>query len=218
MSRNKMRYDLHVHTNYSIDGSLSPEKVVKIARSRDLQGVAITDHNTIKGGIEAKRYETDSFNVIVGSEIKTNRGDLIGLFLTEEVHSRDLQGASSEIRGQGGLVVIPHPFDRFRSSAINPTEEEVKMVDALEVFNSRCLLMRCNRKALKIARELGTGITAGSDAHFAREIGSAGIITHSDDLKSAIVQGQAEVFGRRSSLLNYNRYLSLRFGHGGEGD
>src|SRR5512146_3370953 len=117
----QMKYDLHVHTAYSIDGSLSPEKVVKIAKSRDLQGVAITDHNTIKGGIEAKRYETDSFNVIVGSEIKTNRGDLIGLFLTEEVHSRDLQGASSEIRRQGGRAVIPHPFDRFRSSAINPT-------------------------------------------------------------------------------------------------
>ncbi len=213
-----MRYDLHVHTAYSIDGSLSPETVVKIAKSRDLQGVAITDHNTIKGGIEAKRYETESFNVIVGSEIKTDRGDLIGIFLTDEVRSRDLQGASSEIRGQGGLVVIPHPFDRFRSSAINPTVEEARMVDALEVFNSRCLLESCNRKALEMARKIGSGVTAGSDAHFSREIGSAGIITDSDDLKTAIIRGQVKVFGRRASLLNYNRYLSLRLGRMGGGD
>jgi predicted metal-dependent phosphoesterase TrpH len=207
-----MKYDLHVHTAYSPDGSLSPENVVRIAKSRGLRGVAITDHNTIKGGIEAKKYEAGSFEVIVGSEIKTNRGDLIGIFLTDEVQSRDLQGASSEIRAQGGLVVIPHPFDRFRSSAINPTEEDARMADALEVFNSRCLLQKCNKMALELARKIGTGITAGSDAHFAREIGMAGIITDSDDLRSAIVQGKVGVFGKRASLLNYNRYLSLKLG------
>jgi predicted metal-dependent phosphoesterase TrpH len=109
-------------------------------------------------------------------------------------------------------VVIPHPFDRFRSSAINPTEEDVRMADALEVFNSRCLLQKCNKMALELARKIGTGITAGSDAHFAREIGMAGIITDSDDLRSAIVQGKVGVFGKRASLLNYNRYLSLKLG------
>ncbi len=213
-----MKYDLHVHTDYSPDGSLSPEMVIKIAKSRDLQGVAITDHNTIKGGVEAKRYETGNFTIIVGSEIKTDRGDLIGLFLTDEVQSRNLQEASSEIRSQGGLVVIPHPFDRFRRSAINPTVEEARMADALEVYNSRCLLQRCNKMAMEMARKIGIGITAGSDAHFSREIGSAGIITDSDDLKTAIIRGQVRVFGRRASLLNYNRYLSLRLGRKGEGD
>jgi predicted metal-dependent phosphoesterase TrpH len=207
-----MKYDLHVHTAYSPDGSLSPENVVRIAKSRGLQGVAITDHSTIKGAIEAQKYVAGGFEVIVGSEIKTNRGDLIGLFLTEDVQSRDLQETSSEIRAQGGLVVIPHPFDRFRSSAINPTEEDVRMADALEVFNSRCLLQKCNKMALELARKIGTGITAGSDAHFAREIGRAGIITDSDDLRSAIIQGQVGVFGKRASLLNYNRYLSLKLG------
>lgn len=213
-----MKYDLHVHTAYSPDGSLSPENVVRIAKSRGLRGIAITDHDTIRGGIKAKKYETKSFEVIVGSEVKTDRGDLIGLFLTEEVCSRGLQGASSEIRAQGGLVVIPHPFDRFRSSAINPTDEEAKMADALEVFNSRCFLGRCNRKALEMARRIGTGITAGSDAHFAREIGTAGIIINSNDIKTAIARGQSEVFGRSASLLNYNRYLSLKLGGRGEGD
>ena len=86
------------------------------------------------------------------------------------------------------------------------------MADALEVFNSRCLLQKCNKMALELARKIGTGITAGSDAHFAREIGRAGIITDSDDLRSAIIQGQVGVFGKRASLLNYNRYLSLKLG------
>jgi len=212
-----MKYDLHAHTAYSVDGSLKPESVIKIAKSRGLSGIAITDHNTIKGGIEAKNYETDGFEVIIGSEIKTDRGDLIGLFLTDEVFSRDMREASVEIKEQGGLVVIPHPFDSFRGSAINPTVEDARMVDAIEVFNSRCLLPKCNKKALDLARKVGSGITAGSDAHYAREIGMAGIITSSDDLKLAIARGQVEIFGKRASLLNYNRYLSLKLGRRGDG-
>ncbi len=212
-----MKYDLHIHTSYSPDGSLSPENVVRIAKSRGLRGIAITDHNTIKGGIEAKQYETDSFTVIVGSEIKTERGDLIGLFLTKEVQSRDMQGASAEIRAQGGLVVIPHPFDIFRASAINPTVEDARIIDAIEVFNSRCLLSKCNRRALELAREIGSGITAGSDAHYSREIGTAGVVIDSDDIKAAIANGRVEVFGKRASLLNYNRYLSLRIGSRDDG-
>ncbi len=207
-----MKYDLHVHTLHSPDGSLTPEAVMRIAASRGLQGIAVTDHNTIRGGMDAKRYETESLEVIVGSEIKTDRGDLMGLFLTEEVKARDFFGASSEIREQGGLVVIPHPFDRFRKSAINPMPDEMRLADALEVFNARCLMDRCNKKALAMARETGMGITAGSDAHFAREIGTAGLIIDSDDLRTAIIRGRAEVFGKRASLLNYNRYLSLKLG------
>jgi predicted metal-dependent phosphoesterase TrpH len=207
-----MKYDLHAHTACSPDGSLKPESVVRIAKSRGLRGIAITDHNTIKGAIEAKKYETNGFEVIIGSEIKTDRGDLIGLFLTDEVLSRNMHEASAEIREQGGLAVIPHPFDSFRGSAINPTVEDARMVDAIEVFNSRCLLPKCNKKALQLARKIGSGITAGSDAHYAREIGMAGIITSSDDLRSAIVGGQVEIFGKRASLLNYNRYISLKLG------
>ncbi len=200
-----MKYDLHIHTAHSPDGSLSPESVVRIAKSRGLQGIAITDHNTIKGGIDARRYETEGFEVIVGSEIRTDRGDIIGLFLTDDVRSRDLEGAFFEIREQGGLVVIPHPFDRFRGSAINPTVEEVRMADALEVFNSRCILDRCNKKAMKMAIRAKTGITAGSDAHSAGEIGAAGILFDSIDVRTAILKGQSEVFGRKASILNLLR-------------
>lgn len=82
-----MKYDLHVHSKYSVDGYVEPEVIVKTAQKRGLSGVAVTDHNTIKGGLKAKKYETEDLRVIVGSEIETNRGEVIGLFLSEEIKS-----------------------------------------------------------------------------------------------------------------------------------
>lgn len=203
-----MKFDLHAHSTYSPDGSLSPKELVRIAQLKGLSGIAVTDHNTIKGALEARKHETESFKVIVGAEIRTTRGDLIGLFLTEEVHSRDFHKVVAEIREQDGLSIIPHPFDRFRDSAMNPTEEEAKIVDGLEVFNSRCILKRCNEDALRLAQKIGSGMTAGSDAHFEGEIGNAGVLTNSDDLKSAIIKGQVSIFGKRSFLQSYKRPLS----------
>ncbi len=212
MCSSEKRYDLHVHSTRSHDGTISPEKIVEVARSRGLRGVAVTDHNTVRGAIEAKRYETEDFEVIVGSEIKTDRGDLIGLFLHREIASRSFSDAVLEIREQGGLSVIPHPFDELRRSAMNPSEEEAMMVDALEAFNSRCLFKSCNDKARKLSVKLGKGITAGSDAHFEEEIGNAYIATDSEDLRSAIAQGRVDVFGKRSSALSYSKSLASSLG------
>jgi len=86
-----MKLDLHIHSKYSSDGVLDPEKIVKIAAKRGLNGVAITDHNTIIGGLKAKNYETEDFKVIVGSEISTERGEIIGLFLKEEIKPGNVQ-------------------------------------------------------------------------------------------------------------------------------
>ena len=97
-----MKYDLHIHSKYSSDGVLDPEKIVKIAIKRGLNGVAITDHNTIIGGLKAKNYETEDFKVIVGSEISTERGEIIGLFLKEEIKPGNVQEVISEIKEQNG--------------------------------------------------------------------------------------------------------------------
>ena len=97
-----MKYDLHIHLKYSSDGVLDPEKIVKIAIKRGLNGVAITDHNTIIGGLKAKNYETEDFKVIVGSEISTERGEIIGLFLKEEIKPGNVQEVISEIKEQNG--------------------------------------------------------------------------------------------------------------------
>jgi len=199
----KMKYDLHIHSRYSSDGVLDPEKIVKIATKRGLNGIAITDHNTIKGGLEAKKYENEDFKVVVGSEISTDRGEIIGLFLSEEVKSKDVQDVISEIKDQNGIVIIPHPFDELRHSAFHPTEEDVKFIDAIEGFNSRCVFQKYNENAIKFAKKHDLMITAGSDAHFLNEIGNAGIITETEDVREAILKSAVEIFGKKSLLVNH---------------
>ena len=201
-----MRIDLHVHSKYSLtDGGLEPEEIVRIARKKGLQGVAVTDHNTVAGGQEAKNFETEEFKVIVGAEIKTEKGEVTGLFLSEEIRSRRFREVIDEIRAQGGMVVVPHPFDSLRSSAFPITAKYVHLVDAIEVFNSRCVFRSHNKKALEFALRHNLAVVGGSDAHYGSEIGLAGIVTSSQDLRKAIEGRDVVVFGKRSSPLNHVR-------------
>ena len=199
------RMDLHIHSKYSDDGVLDPEEIVRIAKKKGLDGIAITDHNTIKGGQKAQRYESEEFKVIVGAEILTDRGEITGLFLSKEIESTHLEDVINEIKAQGGMVAVPHPFDGLRRSAFPITEEYAGLVDAIEVFNSRCVLGRYNRRALEFAARYGLPIIGGSDAHHASEIGLAGIVTHSHDIRMAILQRDLELFGKQSPLLNHVR-------------
>ena len=198
-----MKYDLHIHSKYSSDGVLEPEKIIKTATKRGLNGIAITDHNTIKGGLEAKKYENEDFKVIVGSEIMTERGEIIGLFLEKEVKSKDVQDVISEIKKQNGIIILPHPFDELRHSAFHPAEEDEKFIDCIEGFNSRCIHQKYNEKAAEFGTKHGLAITAGSDAHFSNEIGNAGIITEAEDIREAIMKNDINIFGERSSLVNH---------------
>ena len=198
-----MKYDLHIHSKYSSDGVLDPEKIVKIAAKRGLNGVAITDHNTIIGGLKAKNYETEDLKVIVGSEISTERGEIIGLFLKEEIKPGNVQEVISEIKEQNGIIVLPHPFDALRHSAFQPTDEDAKFIDCIEGFNSRCVFQEYNKKAVEFAMRHHLATTAGSDAHFANEIGNAGIITEAEDIGETLMKNDVRIFGKRSSLMNH---------------
>ena len=199
-----MKYDLHIHTKYSVhDGILKPKDIIKIAIKRGLSGIAVTDHNTIKGGLKAKEYETEDFKVIVGSEIKTERGEIIGIFLEDEIDSSDPQKVVSKIKDQNGIVIIPHPFDDLRKSAYHPTIEDVKYIDGIEVLNSRCVFKKFNDRAVEFAKVHRLRISAGSDAHFANEIGLAGIITETQNIREAIIKNKLKVYGKRSSILNH---------------
>ena len=190
-----MKYDLHIHSKYSLDSVLEPSEIVRIAKEKGLNGVAITDHNTIKGGIEAKEYETKDFKVIVGSEIMTERGEIIGLFLKDEIYSRDSNEVILEIRRQGGIVVIPHPFDRLRKSAFILTEMYAEFVDCIEGYNSLCVFKNDNEDAVAFAMKYSLTIVAGSDAHFRSEIGNAGIIINTTDIREAILRNNLRIFG-----------------------
>jgi predicted metal-dependent phosphoesterase TrpH len=198
-----MKYDLHSHSKYSSDGILDPQKMVKVAKKRGLSGIAVTDHNTIKGGLEAKKYETNDFKVIVGCEVMTTRGEIIGLFLSEEIQSNDFHEVIEEIKGQNGIVVVPHPFDKMRSSSFNIQKEDTKYINNIEILNSRCLSEKYNHAAETFARSNSLGVTGGSDAHFANEIGHAGIIVETEDVKGAILKNDLKVFGKTSTNLNH---------------
>lgn len=205
MRNNEIKIDLHVHSKYSDDGVLEPEEIVRIAQKRGLSGIAITDHNTIRGSEEAKKYETGDFKVITGAEIMTEKGEITGLFLCEEITARRFEDVIADIKAQGGLVIVPHPFDELRRSAFHITQEYVSLIDAIEAFNSRCVLQRYNRRAFEFAAHCNLPIVSGSDAHYANEIGLGGIITHSYDIKEAILQQDLSIFGKRSSVTNHAR-------------
>ena len=170
-----MRLDLHVHTNYSTDSWATLDEIIGAAARRGLDGLAITDHNTIDGALELR--ETAPFQVIVGEEVGTSEGEIIGLFLQEPIPA----GLSPDetiaaIHDQGGLVYVPHPWDRLRRhSALGRSARErlIDQVDVVEVFNARVILSRDNALARELALAHGLAMGAGSDAHMAAEIGSA---------------------------------------------
>lgn len=206
VKRNReMKIDLHIHSRYSGDGVLEPEEIVRVARKIGLDGIAITDHNTIRGGQEAKKYETEDFRVIVGAEIMTDKGEVIGLFLRKEIKAGSFRDIITEIKAQGGMVIVPHPFDGLRRSAFRVTAEYAGTVDAIECFNSRCIFQRYNAKALEFAVQHNLPVVGGSDAHYPGEIGLGGVIIYSDDIRKAIMQNNLTLFGKQSPVLNHAR-------------
>ncbi len=197
-----MKYDFHTHSKYSADGYIEPKIMVKIAIKVGLSGIAVTDHNTIKGGLEAKKYENNDIAVIVGSEILTDKGEIIGIFLTEEINSVLFTDVIEEIKAQNGVVIAPHPFDGIRRTSLHPTKSDASFIDNVEVFNSRCVRQSYNDMANNYAKENNLNTIAGSDAHFENEIGNAGVKTDSDNIREAVLSGDITVFGKKSNIIN----------------
>ena len=168
----RVRADLHVHTRYSSDGAMSPSQLAAIARRRGLTCLAVTDHNSLAGALELVGDE--SLQIIVGEEIRTTEGEITGLFLQEAVPKGLTAGETVlRIREQGGLVYLPHPFDRLRGSVLLPraVQEILPYVDIVEVYNSRNVLPQDNARALVFAREHNLVAAGGSDAHIPYEVG-----------------------------------------------
>jgi predicted metal-dependent phosphoesterase TrpH len=160
----------HLHTKYSFDSLLSPQTVVNYAAKNGYAMLAITDHDTIRGAQQAKEYSAARYKnleVIIGAEYATDQGDLIGLFLREEVRARTAKEFIKAVREQGGLVVLPHPYKSHP-----PDEELVRNIDIVEVYNSR-LSQAQNDRAAELAAKYGKPALVGSDAHFYRELGLA---------------------------------------------
>jgi glycosyltransferase involved in cell wall biosynthesis len=176
-SRPLIDVDLHMHTDHSYDCATPVEVLLAEARARGLGAIAITDHNEISGAREA-RAKADGLKVIVAEEVKTaDQGEVIGLFIEEKIpRGMSLQETIAEIKRQGGLVYVPHPFDRLHSV---PDYEHLldvlDDVDAIEVFNPRVAISEFNDEAVRFAAKYRIPAGAGSDAHVPQGLGSVRI-------------------------------------------
>ncbi len=169
-----MKIDLHNHTLCSKDCCSSYDDIIAAVQRSGLDGIAVTDHNELRGALELEQLAP--FLVIPGEEIKTSRGEIIGLFLRERIPpGLGPLETVREIHDQGGVAYVPHPFDEIRGSRIqrDALDEVAPHIDILEVFNARNALPRYNARALDYAERNGLLAGAGSDAHTLGEYGRA---------------------------------------------
>ncbi len=169
-----MKVELHSHTRHSRDCLLSYDAIIEVCQRRGIGALAVTDHNEIDGAFALRRCAP--FPVIVGEEVFTAQGEIIGLFLQEHI-PRGLSARETvgRIKEQGGLVYVPHPFDSYRKGAIGlETLDSIRAdVDLIETLNARNLRHEDDEEALRYAREHGLTMAAGSDAHSVGEFGNA---------------------------------------------
>lgn len=174
-----MRCAFHLHTPYSGDGRTEFSDFIRATKQLGIQALMITDHNAIDGAFRLRQAlgERTATHVVIGEEIFTKEGEIIGLFLKQLIpRGLTVSETVRRIRDQQGVVVLPHPCDTRRPSTLTPRALEELMrhpqeVDAVEVFNGRTFGHRADRAALEMARAVGWKVIWGSDAHFAPEIG-----------------------------------------------
>ncbi len=197
--------DLHMHTDHSGDCATPVEVLLATARERGLGAIAVTDHNEISGALEA-RAKANGVKVIVGEEVKTaSQGEVIGLFIEEKIpRGLTLAETVAEIKRQGGLVYVPHPFDRLHSV---PDYEHLLTilgdVDAIEVFNPRVAIGSFNEEAARFAAKYRIVAGAGSDSHVAQGLGSVRIRMRDFEGPEEFLESlrEADIITRPTSLL-----------------
>jgi PHP domain-containing protein/glycosyl transferase family 4 len=205
--RSLIDVDLHMHTDHSGDCATPVEVLLATARAQGLGAIAVTDHNEISGALEARaQAEAAGVKVIVGEEVKTaQEGEVIGLFIEEKIpRGLTLAQTVAEIKRQGGIVYVPHPFDRMHS--VPDYEHLLRIlddVDAIEVFNPRVAIGAFNEEAVRFAEKYRIVAGAGSDSHVAQGLGSARIRMRDFDGPQEFLQSlrDAEIVTGRSSLL-----------------
>jgi glycosyltransferase involved in cell wall biosynthesis len=208
--------DLHMHTDHSSDCATPVDVLLATARDQGLGAIAVTDHNETSGALEARDKAPEyGVKVIVGEEVKTaEQGEVIGLFIEERIpRGMTLEETIAEIRRQGGLVYVPHPFDRLHSV---PDYEHllavVGEVDAIEVFNPRIAIPAFNEEAVRFAGKYRIPGGAGSDSHVAQGLGSVRIRMRDFDGPEEFLESlrDADIIGRPSSL-RYAHVQALKF-------
>lgn len=196
------RYDLQVHTNASPCSSTSPERVAATAADAGLDGIAVTDHDTLANVDAVRDAAPDGLDVIPGVEVTTTEGHLLALDVAEAPSRTDPLTVINQVHEQGGVAVLSHPFDTLRQYFEMDLDALADAVDAVEAVNSRCIRRRFNERAADFAAVHDVAVTGGSDAHFPMEIGRAYTTVEGDGtLAEAVRDGRVQPGGR-------GRYLS----------
>ena len=213
----RLRLDLHNHTHFSPDALMSPAALLATAKARGIDCLAVTDHNTVEGALEAVALAEGDLSlprVIPGIELTTADGEIIGLYVWNDIPAGlSLVESAELIRGQGGLVYLPHPYDVLRRGTISRRQRipAAELSDIIEVMNGRALGPRAGEKAARLAGRLGAPAGAGSDAHRELEVGLAWVEVDaypSRDTLVSLVAGGAVVHDL--SLREYTTNLGMK--------
>jgi predicted metal-dependent phosphoesterase TrpH len=201
-----MKADLHIHTCYSPDCNSSLESIIDRCEKLGIDCIAITDHDTIEGAL--KMREMAPFPVIIGEEVMSLDGEIIGYFLTEEIPGGlPPEEVIHQIKGQGGLVCLPHPFDSFGRFPLRSSKREALLskVDIIEVFNAHSPFLSSSKQARALVQRNGLLASAGSDAHAPREIGKAYVempaFEGPEEFKVALSKGK--IFGQKNGVKDH---------------
>lgn len=194
----QIRLEFHAHTVYSKDSLTRPQALVAGCRRKGIDRIVITDHNTIRGAAACRELAPEL--VIVGEEIMTQQGEILAAFVSEEI-PRGLHALEviDRLKGQGAFISVSHPFDITRSGHWKAADLMMiaPLVDAIEVFNARCISPKFNTQAAAFAAEYGLPGTVGSDAHGVIELGAATQVVpdfhDAEGLRSAIRQAAHRV-------------------------
>jgi hypothetical protein len=214
-----IRADLHNHSYYSPDSVASPEDLLRRAKARRINVLAVTDHDTTRGGRVAQELAAKRFpevRVIVGEEVRTRDGEILGLFLTEEVPpGLSAEETLARIKAQDGVAGAPHPYDTFRSGLQPDVLERIAPdLDFIEGLNARMMFSSANDRAVEFAKAHGIPTSAASDAHSPREVGRAYARISDFATPAEFVESlrQGRLAGRLSSPLIHlmSRYAKMR--------
>jgi glycosyltransferase involved in cell wall biosynthesis len=223
-TREHIHCDLHMHTDHSPDCATPAELLLETAKERGLGAIAITDHNEISGAFEAQEIadRIGGIKVILAEEVKTaHEGEVIGLFLSERIErGLSMKETIAEIRRQGGLVYVPHPFDRLHSVPdYEHLLEIVDEIDILEVFNPRVALSSFNEEAVRFARKYSIVPGAGSDSHVVQGLGSVKIRLRDFDGPEEFLESmrEADIVRKQRNLVYVQalKFLQTTGGRGG---
>ena len=200
----EFKIDFHVHTSKSFDSIADVKSVVRIAKSKGLDAICVTDHDVYT------EFDDLGLTVFRGCEITTDAGDLLGVFIKSPVKSGKWQDVIQQVHKQGGLVILPHPYNHHKLSA-----ELVRSVDLIEGYNSR-VKPELNKQAVELAKKYDKPTVSSSDAHFASDVGNSYTIVDAkslkeNDVKIALLKNKTKTHYRASnrSKIHINRAIKL---------